>query len=184
MKKEIEESIDIDREVKINIDKDGTIVVEGKLGKLSKKLYHPSIEFIYNEKEKKIIAKCKKGSKKEKRLIHTFLAHIKNMIKGVEEKHIYKVKIIHTHFPMNIQYKDKTLIIKNFFGEKNPRKLKIKDGVDLKVNGDIIEITSIDKQLAGNVASDIEQLTRRCGYDIRRFQDGCYIIYKDGKEIV
>jgi len=182
----IEDYIKVDRDVKIDIKEDGLVIVEGKFGRLEKRFYDPKISLTYNAEENKIIAKGNKGTKKEKRLIRTFLSNIRNMIKGVDEKHTYKVKVVHTHFPINVQYKDKEreLVIKNFFGEKHPRVLKIKEGVDIKINGDIIEITSIDKVLAGNVASDIEQLTRRSGYDIRRFQDGCYIIEKDGKKLV
>ncbi len=61
--------------------------------------------------------------------------------------------------------------------------MKLKEGVSIKVEGDMINVESIDKGLAGQTAADIEQLTRRTNYDTRIFQDGIYIINKDGKEI-
>ena len=75
------------------------------------------------------------------------------------------------------------LIIKNFLGEKFPRILKLKEGVDVKIEGDKINVQSSSKELAGTTASDIEKITRRPNFDTRIFQDGIYITNKDGKEI-
>ena len=57
----------------------------------------------------------------------------------------------------------------------------IKAGAEVKLDG-IINITSPDKEIAGQISADIEQLTRRPGFDTRVFQDGIYIINKDGEE--
>ena len=84
---------------------------------------------------------------------------------------------------MNVRITVNKLVIKNFLGEKVPRTLEFKNGVQVKVDGDLIHVVSNSKELAGQVSADIEQLTRRPGYDTRVFQDGCYIISKDGKEL-
>ena len=84
---------------------------------------------------------------------------------------------------MNVSVKDKEFIVKNFFGEKIPRVMKIKEGADVKVEGDMVIVESPDKEIAGQVAADIEQLVRRTRYDIRIFQDGIWIFEKFGKEI-
>ena len=72
----------------------------------------------------------------------------------------------------------KDLIIKNFLGESAPRKLRIHAGVTVKVNGDIVRIESVDKELAGMTASDIELVTRIRNRDRRVFQDGIFIVRK------
>ena len=84
---------------------------------------------------------------------------------------------------MNVSLNNDELQIKNFFGEKIPRILKIKEGADVKVEGEIITIESMDKEKAGQIAADIETLTKRSGFDRRIFQDGIYIIEKAGKEV-
>lgn len=123
----------------------------------------------------------KKASKSEKKNLNTTHAHIKNMIKGVTEGFNYKLKICSGHFPMTVATKADYIEVKNFIGESVPRRLTIKSGVDVKVNGDFIEVQSIDKELAGQTAASIEKMTKRPGFDKRIFQDGIYIIEKDGR---
>ena len=114
-------------------------------------------------------------------MINTITAHINNMVKGVQEKFEYKLKICFSHFPFSIEIKGDEAIIKNFLGEKIPRKLKISGEVD--INKDIITIKSVDKELAGQIAANFEQATRIKSKDKRVFQDGCYIISKDGRGV-
>ena len=70
------------------------------------------------------------------------------------------------------------LLIKNFLGEKIPRKAKIIKNVKVTVNGDIINVSSVDKELAGKMSSIIEQSTRITNKDRRRFMDGIWMIEK------
>ena len=53
----------------------------------------------------------------------------------------------------------------------------------MKVEGELIHVAGTNKEIAGQVSADIEQLTRRPGYDTRIFQDGIWITSKDGKEM-
>ncbi len=134
-------------------------------------------------KDGKIILNAKKANKKGKKVIETFKAHIKNLLKGVSEGHKYLLKICSGHFPMAVSSTKEEITIKNFLGEKVPRKLKIKEGAIVKVEGDQIVVEGSNKEIAGQVSADIEQLTRRPGYDSRIFQDGIWLVSKDGKEI-
>ena len=84
---------------------------------------------------------------------------------------------------MNVSIAGNKFVVKNFLGEKVPRVLQLKQGAEVKIEGDIIHILSPNKETAGQVSADIEQLTRRPGYDSRIFQDGIYIINKDGKQL-
>ena len=84
---------------------------------------------------------------------------------------------------MNVAIANNELVVKNFLGEKVPRTLILKSGAEVKVEGDLIVVESVSKEIAGQISSDIEQLTRRTGYDGRIFQDGIWIIVKDDKEI-
>ena len=131
----------------------------------------------------KIIFEIGRATKENKKMMGSLAAHTKNMIKGCLENHTYTLKICAGHFPMTVSVTGDKLNVKNFLGEKVPRVLHLKEGASVKVEGQIITVTSSSKEIAGQVSADIEQLTRRPGFDTRIFQDGCYIISKDGKEL-
>ncbi len=179
-KKSIVENIEIPEGVTITLDK-GLISFKGKKGESSENCFDPMIEI--KQEDKKLIISSKVVSRTEKRKIKTFKAHILNRFKGILEPFIYKLKICSGHFPMNVSLAKDEIEIKNFLGEKVPRKVKIKPGAEVKLEGDLISIESVDKNLAGQIAADIEQLTRIRNKDNRIFQDGIYIIEKAGKPI-
>ncbi|MBU0536356.1 MAG: 50S ribosomal protein L6, partial [Nanoarchaeota archaeon] len=134
-------------------------------------------------KDNVLIIKAKNACKKEKTVMGTFRAHIKNMIKGVNEGHIYKLKICSGHFPMNVAMSGKDFSVSNFLGEKTPRKMIIKEGAKIKIEGEHIIVESTNKEIAGQTAANIETLTKIKGRDKRIFQDGIYIIEKDGNQL-
>jgi len=129
-------------------------------------------------KDNKIIIKCEKPTKREKKLIKTDAAHIKNIIKGLQEKYIYTLQICYVHFPMNVSVKDKELVIKNFLGEVKERKASILEGVEVKVEKEKILLISSDKEKAGQTAANIERATKIRNRDRRIFQDGIFITEK------
>jgi len=161
--------------------KDLFLVIKGPKGDVMKELKPRNV--LISIDDKKILLESNKATKVNKKIFGSLTAHIKNLIKGSIQTHIYILKICAGHFPMNVSVSGNKLIVKNFLGEKVPRILQLKEGANVKVEADLIYVTSAYKEIAGQVAADIEQLTRRPGYDSRIFQDGYYIISKDGKEL-
>ena len=176
LKKEIE----IPEGVEVNLG-DRNLVVKKGSNEVKRNLYYPTVEI--NIEGKKIVLNPKKFSKREKKIINTYTSHINGMLKGVIEPFVYKVKVCSSHFPMNVSIKDNKIIIKNFFGEKIPREAAIVEGAQLKIEGDVIVITSPDKEAAGQTAANCERATKITNRDRRIFQDGLWIIEKAGKEI-
>jgi large subunit ribosomal protein L6 len=176
----IEEKINIPEDVKIEIS-NNIFKVKGPKGELEKILIHPKIKFEL--KENILHLSVLKPSKREKTMIKTFKAHIKNMIQGSKENYIYKMKICSGHFPMNVSVKENNVVINNFLGEKIPRKAKIYNGVKIDIQGDIIVLKSNNKESVGQTAANIEQATRITNRDRRIFQDGIFITEKAGKPI-
>lgn len=134
-------------------------------------------------KEGTIILKASKFNKVNKKLVKSYVAHIKNMIQGSLVGHKYTLKVCSGHFPINVSVSNGQLIVKNFLGEKVPRVLKLKENAVVKVEGDMIVVEGPSKEITGQVSADIEQLTRRTGYDSRIFQDGIWIVSKSNKEV-
>lgn len=157
------------------------LLVKGPKGESRRKINQHSISIRIGDG--KITLESKRGMKEDKKIIGSWAAHVKNMIRGSMKNHAYTLKICSGHFPMNVSVSGSKLIVKNFLGEKVPRVLQLKHGADVKVEGDLIHIASPSKEIAGQVSADIEQLTRRPGFDTRIFQDGIYIINKDGRDL-
>ena len=127
-----------------------------------------------------IVTRCSLPRKKEKALVGTWAAHAKNMVVGVSEGFEYRMKIVYAHFPVKVTHDKKASIlnISNFMGEKLDRKAKILEGVNVKIDGDQITLTGVNRENLGQTAANIEVSTKIKGFDIRVFQDGIYITHK------
>ncbi len=160
---------------------DGVLTVTGPKGEVKRTFKQNTIALRVDGN--KILMSSKRETKKDKKIMGSLVAHIKNMMRGSAEGHSYTLKICSGHFPMNVSVSGSKFTVKNFLGEKVPRTLHLKDGASVKVEGEMIHVTSPNKETAGQVSADIEQLTRRPGFDTRIFQDGIYLINKDGKDL-
>jgi len=180
MKKLLQQIIKIPEGIEIKLE-ENKIFVKGKEGELKKEFNFNNLKV--EKKDNEIIISHKKATKREKKLMNTLVAHIKNMIKGVIEKFEYKLKICFSHFPISVEIKNDKAIIKNFLGEKIPRELNIFKGAEVKIKGQDITIIALDKEVVGQTAANFEKATRITGRDRRVFQDGIFITSKGGKEI-
>ena len=155
------------------------LLIKGPKGEI-KREFHRDISIKIDNGSIKLLAT--KYDQRNKKIIGSVESHIKNMVQGVVEPFKYKLKICSGHFPMNVAVTSGRLIIKNFLGEKVPREVVIPKESKVVVDGDHINVESVDKEVAGQVSAKIEQITRRPGFDTRVFQDGIYLIEKTGKE--
>lgn len=177
-KGKITRNIELPGEVKASMD--GRILsVKGPKDEVRREIRQRTVSIQTDGS--KITIESQRETKRDKKIIGSLTAHIKNMVRGSIQKHTYVLKVCSGHFPINVSVANKKLVVKNFLGEKVPRVLELKNDADVKVEGDLIYVTSPNKETAGQASADIEQLTKRPGYDTRIFQDGCYIIVKDGK---
>jgi len=180
MRKELYKKIEIPEGVEAEID--GTrIKIKGPEGENVRKFSIGSLELV--KEGNSISIGSKKSTKKEKKMMNTTAAHIKNMILGVQKKFEYELKAVFSHFPITIEVKGHEVIIKNFLGEKTPRKTSVPKGVEIEVNGNLIKIRSTDRELAGQAAANLETATRIMARDRRVFQDGIFMTKKPGREI-
>lgn len=166
--------------VSVEFDLD-TVKISGPKGGASKRFFHPRLKFEVKDGSFVINSKTKKMLKKDKMFINTFVAHIKNLFKGVIDGYEYRLKICSGHFPMTVSVVGNEVLIKNYLGEKIPRKAKIMEGSKVEINGDEIIVKGLNKEIVGQSAARIEQATRITNRDRRIFQDGCFITVKAGK---
>jgi len=173
-------------EEKVNIPTGVTVEVEGPVVKVSGPNGKLSREFVHNrakivEEEGRIIVSCEIPRIRDKAVVGTFAAHIRNMIEGVTSGFEYRMKIVYSHFPIKAYAKGDKFIIENFLGERTPRKSNIVGDTKIVVKGNDIVLTGADLEAVSQTAANIERSTKIKGFDSRVFQDGAYIVEKAGK---
>ncbi len=172
--------LDVPAEIQVKIEGD-RIVVAGPKGKVERKYPVKNLEIKITAKEIEVVARGKTAQ--HRALEGTFMAHIKNMLKGVVEPFTYKLKIAYVHFPMSAKLQGSELIVSNFLGSKQNQIVKLPKDATVKVENEIITVTSPDIEIAGKAATLIEQSTKISNRDRRVFLDGIYIIEKCGRPI-
>ena len=177
---ELKETVNISEGVTVNVD-GATITVKGSQGEIKKSCNDSTISIKVDGNS--VVLTAKNASKKQKRILETMVSHIENMIEGVKNNYEYKLKICASHFPMQVAMEGNTIVVKNFFGEKIPRKKVLSKDVQVKVQGDKIIITGADIEKVGETAARIEQTCETRNKDKRVFQDGIYLIEKNGRAI-
>src|SRR3989344_9385598 len=114
----IEVKISIPQSVEVSIN-NSILNVKGKEGEVSRNLTHP---YVTMKKENNIIEIKSKGNKKRfKKILYAIESHVKNLLNGVVNLYIYKLKICSGHFPISVKQEGKKILISNFLGEKIPR---------------------------------------------------------------
>lgn len=175
MKKNYELTVEIPQGVKCALSAStlqcskGNTTISRRFG-----LYNISISI----KDNTIVISSKRANRKEIANVHSYGAHIKNLFAGLNQRFVYEMEICNVHFPMNVKVDKENVAITNFLGEKVPRSAKILPGVEVKVEGSKITISSADVEKAGQTAANIEKASRVTKKDRRIFQDGCFITKK------
>jgi len=180
MKRDILKKIKIPEGVEAEFDSESIILKKGV------KILRRNMGRLNVKKEKdEIVIEYRKATKKEKKQIMTLASHIKNMMEGLQSDFVYKLQVCVVHFPVTVTVdkKNNEISIKNFLGEKIPRKAKICKDVEVTVEKDIITVKSYDLEAAGQTAANIESTTKIRKRDRRIFQDGIFIIEKPGRKI-
>jgi len=154
--------------------KGGILDVKGPKGSLRRSVTHPRVKI--DLKGSSVVVTVDAPIRSEMGLAGTWEAHIKNMIKGATKGFEYKMKIIYSHFPIKTSVKGQELMIENFLGERYPRRARIVEGVSVKISGDTITLSGIDKEKVGQTSANIEKATVVKNYDPRVFQDGIYLV--------
>ncbi|KAM8940022.1 large ribosomal subunit protein uL6 [Pelodytes ibericus] len=177
------QTIDIPDKVDIFL-KGRTVTVKGPRGVLWRNFNHINVELSLLGKKKKQLSVDKWwGNRKELAKVRTICTHVKNMIKGVTLGIQYKMRTVYRHFPINVIIRENGSLveIRNFLGEKNIRRVTMREGVicsmsqvvkdELILEGNDIEKVSISAAL-------IQQSTTVKKKDIRWFLDGIYVSEK------
>lgn len=159
----------------VTVSMDGTrVVVTGPKGTLTRDMRFPGIAIAIDDGT--VTVSTVVTRKRVVAMVGTLASHIRNMCRGVSEGYEYRMKVVFSHFPIQLKLQGTTLVIDNFLGEKQSRYARIEPGVAAQVGNDAVTLTGIDKEKVGNSAANIEHATRIRNRDPRVFQDGIYIV--------
>jgi len=160
------------------------ITLKGERGELTKSFKHAGVNILYFKDTRTVKVEMWMSKRKQAALLKTIATHIKNMITGILKGYKYTLKAACEHFPISfvIANDNKSVMVRNFLGEKNDRKINMHEGVTIKKKSDDIKDEVV---IAGN---DIEKVGLSCALlhqcvlvkrkDIRKFLDGIYITEK------
>jgi large subunit ribosomal protein L9e len=123
------------------------------------------------------------GTRKQLACIRTVCSHMENMITGVTQGFLYKMRFVYAHFPINVNYDEKkhTVEVRNFLGEKRVRRIVLPAEVTFTRSADVkdqIELVANDIIKVSTACSEIRGSTRVKNKDIRKFLDGIYVSEK------
>jgi large subunit ribosomal protein L6 len=159
----------------VNATVQGTVLhVSGPKGNLERDMRFPQISVKVDGEE--VVIATSSERKRITAMVGTYGAHTKNMFTGVTEGFEYHMKVVYSHFPIQLKLQGNRLEITNFLGEKKSRYARIEQGVSAKVGNDEIILSGIDKEAVGTSSANIEHATRIRNRDPRVFQDGIYHI--------
>ena len=115
MKKPLFQKIEIPKGVEVHII-ENLITTRGPEGENEREFNFGKVKV--EKKGDELILSHNEATRKEKKMMNTLATHIKNMIKGVQEKFVYVLKVASSHFPITVKVEGNVAVIKNFLGEK------------------------------------------------------------------
>jgi large subunit ribosomal protein L6 len=175
------QTIEIDSECQVTLE-DKTITVKGPKGTLQRSFPEPQTAIRIDGDE--VYVSTDINRKRARALVGTVIAHIRNMMLGVQFGYEYEMKIVYSHFPITIEVQGKSMIIKNFIGERGTRKARLVGDVQVRTTEDEIFISGIDIEHVSQSAANIQQACKIRDKDRRVFMDGIYVIRKRKGETV
>jgi large subunit ribosomal protein L6 len=152
---------------------DGFLEVEGNGDSTGKQLEHARVRVDVEDGE--VTFSTDSTKRNVTSIVKSFQSHLENMIEGLQNPHVYKMKGVYAHFPMTVKQEGNEVVIENFMGERNPRRAEIMEGVEVEVDGEDLTLRGPNKEHVAQTAARIEQICKKGDRDPRTFQDGVYI---------
>jgi large subunit ribosomal protein L6 len=165
---------------KVTVEVDGRMVkVKGEKGSLQRTFAMPHDMKMENA-EGKVTVSSESERRKTKAVVGTITAHIRNMMDGVAKGYSYRLRVCYSHFPITIKVEKDKVLIQNFLGGRTPKTAKILGDTQVKVEGSDVVVNGINLEKVSQTAANIEQACRIVGFDKKRFQDGIFLVSREG----
>ena len=161
----------IPENVKVSF-KSSMLTVEGPLGKTYKNFRRIPVDIEINDNMVSLKAQGTRNANYA--IMNTARSIIRNLLEGVIDGYTIKMKVVFSHFPINVKIDGKQVLIENFQGERAPRVTKIWGETKVVPKGDDVIITGHVLTDVSQTAAEIENKSRVKNKDHRVFLDGIY----------
>jgi large subunit ribosomal protein L6 len=169
--------ISIPQGVEVKID-GNEITVRGPKGSLE---FNTRSEMKVQMENRSVTVKNIGKTKQAPAIWGTTTRIIANMIKGVTEGYLKQLELNGVGYRMNVQGKKIVLAL----GFSHPVEVLIPEGIEVKIENNVITISGIDKQKVGQFAADIKDLKPVEPYKGKGFRYvGEVVKKKVGKKVV
>ena len=163
--------VEIPENVKVVL-KSSMLTVEGPLGKTYKNFRKIPVDIEINDNV--VLLKAQGTRNSSYAIMNTARSIIRNLLEGVVDGYTIKMKVVFSHFPINVKIDGKRVLIENFQGERAPRVTKIWGETKVVPKGDDVIITGHVLTDVSQTAAEIEDGSRVKNKDHRVFLDGIY----------
>jgi large subunit ribosomal protein L6 len=110
----------------------------------------------------------------DKAIKGTLEAIITGMFHGASKGFTRNLKLLYAHFPITVEVKGSDITIKNFLGEKQPRKTVLVGSTKVQAKGQAVTVSGPDKEAVGQTIGNMRIAMKIKDKDPRVFQDGIY----------
>ena len=163
--------VEIPDDVKVSF-KSHMLNVEGPLGKTYKNFKKIPVDIEVNGDS--VLLKAQGTRNANYAIMNTARSIIRNLFEGVIEGYTIKMKVVFSHFPINVKVEGSQVLIENFQGERAPRITKIWGKTKVVPKGDDVIITGHVLTDVTQTAAEIENKSKVKNKDHRVFLDGIY----------
>lgn len=157
---------------------DSVLNVKGPLGELSKDI-HSMVTVSVQGNE--VTVTPVNSSKLSRSLWGTFASHVINMIAGVNKKYEKQLELQGVGYKVELQGNALKLSV----GFSHPVVMDIPQGVEVKVEKNLITVTGVDKEAVGQFAANVRAVKKPEPYKGKGIRYvGEYVRQKQGKKAV
>jgi len=163
--------VEIPDDVKVSF-KSHMLNVEGPLGKTYKNFKKIPVDIEIGDSS--VLLKAQGTRNANFAIMNTARSIIRNLFEGVIKGYTIKMKVVFSHFPINVKVEGNQVLIENFQGERAPRITKIWGKTKVVPKGDDVIITGHVLTDVTQTAAEIENKSKVKNKDHRVFLDGIY----------
>lgn len=158
-------------------------------GPLGEQTYDASrFKFTFILSDDQIEIQSWHGNRRKNNFVYTVASHLRNNAKGVVTGYRYVAKALYKHFSIQlvIEDKGKTIVVKNYYGNKHPMKFPVTGESFASIGEDkdtlIVEGINLE-HVSQSVANAENWCKKQKLYDPRIFLDGIFIVER-GEKVV